>query len=177
MPAIIPDPATHETVAYYEISARTEPEIVNELNAKGPGGTGGKTYWGMTQWSTSWDFRTRQVGKGHCVVDGAELSLRILIVLPRWTPPGDVSPTVVEKWKRLSSALERHEREHATHGRDAVTAVASLMRGDRQAGSCTALRRTLEKEGRALVQHGGELDKELDRRTQHGATEGVSIQW
>jgi predicted secreted Zn-dependent protease len=177
MPAVIPDPVIHETVAYYDIAARTEPEIVKELNAKGPTGADGKINWGMTQWSAGWDLRTRQVGNGHCIVDRADLSLNILIVLPRWTPAADVPPTVVEKWKRMSSALERHEQEHATHGREAIAAVASLMRSDRHADSCKALRRAVEKEGRALMQRGGALDKELDRTTNHGATEGVGIQW
>jgi len=177
MPAVIHDPQIHETIAYYEIAARTEPEIVEELNTKGPGGADGKINWGVTQWSTSWDFRTRQVGNGRCVVDGAKLNLSILIVLPRWTPAADVSPAVVEKWKRMSSALERHEQEHATHGREAIAAVASLMRSDRHAESCKTLRRIVESEGRALTQRGANRDKELDRETNHGATEGVAIEW
>lgn len=73
--------------------------------------------------------------------------------------------------------METHEQGHLKNGKDAAEAVVAFMRNHRRAQTCSALRHTLETEGKKLVERGGRMDAKFDRKTSHGVTEGVAIQW
>ncbi|MFA6231877.1 MAG: DUF922 domain-containing protein [Rhodanobacter sp.] len=169
-------PVVREDVRYYVIEGRSEPELVAQMNAMGYLTEQGR-YWGHTSSRLGWSFDTKAVA-GRCNLVGPNVSLTITTVLPQWTPPPGTPETVVGKWHALTKALHHHEGEHAQIARAQAQALMALMlRHHSDHKSCAALDASVQAEGRAIMHKSEAADVELDRRTVHGATEGVSIQW
>jgi len=173
-PAVLA-PVIREDVRYYVIEGRSEPELVAQMNAKGYLAEQGR-YWGHTSSRLGWSFDTKAVA-GRCHLVDPNVSLTITTVLPQWTPPSGTTETVVGKWHALIKALRHHEGEHAQIARAQAQALMALMLRHHSDKSCAALDASVQAEGRAIMHKSDAADVELDRRTQHGATEGVSMQW
>lgn len=177
MPISASPPTIHESTHYYDVEGRTEAQIVHALNANGPQDPAGARYWGRTEWTASWNFKTRPAGAGHCAVYDSDVRLEVITTLPRWTGAEDAPASVASKWRSMSHALVAHEGKHAAHGRAAIAKAADVLAARAYEGSCDTVRKRIEDAARALVRNGFALDAALDARTRHGASEGVFIRW
>lgn len=172
----IPNPVVVETTQYYEIKGHHEADLVKEMNSKGYR-SGGTTYWGYTSPQVRWTFDVKKDPGQACRVVNAEVSIRITTTLPRWEVPAGTADAVVEKWRKLSAALQRHEDEHGQIAREEGDALAALMRKHASDDSCARLNAYLHDEGQKIFQRSSARNAELDRRTHHGVDEGVAISW
>lgn len=107
---------------------------------------GPKGFWGLTRWDIRW-------------TPTCKVTARIVYTLPRHENPGAMSPTLRRAFERMVANLAAHERLHGEHGKRAAIEI------DR-AGCRGAL---------AIIRKYNEADRILDRRTQHGATQGVQL--
>jgi predicted secreted Zn-dependent protease len=174
-PPTIPAPVIREDVRYYVIEGRSEPELVAQMNAKGYLTEHGR-YWGYTSPQQKWSFDTKPVD-GRCYLVDPKVVLIITITLPTWTPPPGTSAAMITKWRAFDRAGRHHEGEHAQISRDAARELIALMRKHRSDVSCSGLDASLQAEGRAIMRKADAANAELDKRTGHGATEGVAISW
>lgn len=173
-PVVVPEAVIKERVLYYEVAGSHEPDLVREMNEKGPIGTDGSS-WGATLPEMVWGYDVKSVGT-TCVLVHPYVKVAIITILPKWTPPPGTTKTVISKWGSMISALTRHEAEHAQIDRDTANALASLMRRHPSDRTCQRLDDYLQSHGSAIDKH-DELNAELDSRTGHGSKEGVAIQW
>jgi predicted secreted Zn-dependent protease len=174
-PVTIPEPVIRERTAYYEVVGSREPDLVRELNEKGPT-KAADTYWAFTDAGTSWSYDTRMHG-AVCVIVKPSVVVAINTTLPHWTPPPGVDGRVVGKWNAMEKALRHHEDEHAQFARDTGKAVTALMREHPTDATCERLDAYLQARGRTLTDNASKQNLELDARTGHGSKEGVAISW
>lgn len=81
-------------IIYYDIRGSTEEDLQQQMNWLGPVGLDGKTHMGYCEWE-------------------GEVSLKITVTLPRWTPPENADPNLIAKWDNLVKNLAKHENGHA----------------------------------------------------------------
>ena len=103
--------------------------------------------------------------------------LTITTTLPAWTPPAGTSAAMTAKWHAFDRAIRHHEGEHARIARDEARELVALMRRHRRDVTCGGLDASLQARGRVIMRRAEAANAELDRRTRHGATEGVAMGW
>jgi predicted secreted Zn-dependent protease len=172
---VVPDTMVVERNNHYDIKATTEPEIVHEMQAKGPAGFD-STYWAYTNAGVSFSYDTHQVG-AYCVLVKPNVHVSINITLPAWTLPPGTRPAVVAKWNALYKAIVHHEGEHAQIARDSGDAITALLRSHPRDSSCKKLDAYLQEKAAPITAAREKANSDLDARTQHGAKEGVAISW
>ena len=101
-------------------------------------------FWAYTSWYVRWS--------GNCVV-----TLQIDYTMPRHTRPESLHPSLRQRWVQMVKALHLHERKHGAHG---IAAARELVQKN-----C--------RNGNAIVQKWADQDRILDKRTDHGASDGV----
>jgi predicted secreted Zn-dependent protease len=149
---------------YYDVSGKTVAQIRSSgmrLSPRDP--VSGKPFAGLTQWHLEWDAPDGP--DGRCRLDRAEVTLDVIITLPRLTATGGVPPTVLRRWSRFITALKAHE---ATHARIAHEGREAMLRAIQRADCATA--------PAAAAAAAAALDRwsaAYDEATEHGLTEGV----
>ena len=133
-----------------QITETTKTYNVSETTARGlrseMRNKGPKGFWGYTRWDIRW---TR----------GCRVSARIVYTLPQHSNPDALPDRTRRAFDRMVANLEAHER---LHGRNGINAAHEISRAN-----C--------KGGAAIIRKYNRADKELDRRTNHGARDGVTL--
>ncbi|MEO1719951.1 MAG: DUF922 domain-containing protein [Pseudomonadota bacterium] len=132
-----------------KISTRTYPirgssvgELKRQMASRGPNG-----YWGFARWVVRWSATCR-------------VTLTVRYILPRWVNQSGASPALRRRWRRMLTALRRHEHQHGRHG---IAAAKELSR--------TRCRNNPH----GIVARWSAADRAFDRRTIHGRTQGVRL--
>lgn len=108
------------------------------------GQRGPNGFWAYTSWYVRWT--------GDCKV-----SLEISYTMPKHINEAALPADLRARWTAMVAALAAHERKHGQHGVNAANEVF--------ANGC--------RNGVAITNKWAEQDRALDRRTNHGASEGV----
>ncbi len=95
--------------------------------------------------------------------------------MPRWIDEAKAPADLRSRWTRYAAALKTHEEGHIQHGRE----LAQLLR-ERLLGfgnmACTQAHDIAQNEYNRLYSNVKDRDKEYDRRTQHGSSQGAVFQ-
>ena len=168
-------PTVSEINSYYDIAGGSLPELVAQMRLLGPTIEGSaRRYWARTTWHVRWRFTYRERGFS-CVIETVSVSLKINYTYPRWKDESGADETSRKAWARMMSALERHERQHAQHGRDAALEIERGIGALKAQRSCALLEREANALGHRIVEQYVARDAEFDRRTDHGRNEGVHL--
>ncbi|MBI3413832.1 MAG: DUF922 domain-containing protein [Verrucomicrobia bacterium] len=161
------------TTNYYSVSGDTLLAIQDSLHAGRP--------WkdksaldGSTEWQVDWRFKLRRSEDG-CQIQQFTTTTTIVITLPRWTTWTNAAPGVRQAWTRYIAALGQHEAGHAKIG---LAAAAELRKQVKELGEdqpCETLKETVDALGQRVVTEFKGKDKEYDRVSQHGATQGARL--
>ena len=154
-------------VRYYELYARDYAGMRREIDAKGP-----KGFHGMANWNVRYTYRWRRNGDGSCEIEGVAPFFDGEILMPRWVPGASVTAAQRSAWERFVATLKVHEDGHIEHGQQLANALSQLggMRVD-----CNSVEASLKKRADALITRYIALDEEYDKKTNHGATQGVFL--
>jgi len=166
---------TIETIEYryYEISPRTPYEIKSELMRHSPIRARNGSYNGRTDWFIDWKFRSAFASKG-CQLTDSQTTVRVVYILP--TLSDSVSdPQTIAIFNKFSDALTLHEKNHGEHGLKAAREIDRLFSEIPPQENCRMLAKIVDGIGHATVQKYTQMDREYDRRTNNGATEGAVI--
>ena len=134
----------------------------------------GKQYDGLTEWSLTWDYQLKRRGKVW-IVSGRSVLLDIKVLTPRWSNFQNTPGALRTQWRIYRANLLRHEEGHV---KIAVRAAEAI---DKYLGVCGAslsldkLKSDIEKNTTALLLQYRKIDRGYDRRTRHGATQGVTL--
>src|SRR5262249_29721162 len=105
--------------------------------------------------------------------NGVSVYIRSEITLPRWTPPPDAPPALVEQWKQFLAALETHEIGHkdisARAARDVLTAIRRLDT------MCPSFGAEAKRATDGIVARLRVEQATYDAETRHGATQGATF--
>jgi predicted secreted Zn-dependent protease len=129
----------------------------------------------QTQWRVEWNFSLIPSGNS-CRLGSMTTGATILTILPRWTPPTNVTDEVRNVWKQYSAALAEHE---SGHGQFAISAAAEMQkRVPEEANAdvdCATLRAKINSLCQKILDEHRGREKEYDKRTRHGAAQGAVL--
>ncbi len=103
-----------------------------------------KGFWGYTEWYVKW-------------TGGCRVSVAVTITMPKLKNPSKAPKDVRQSFDKMYKALLKHERNHGRNGIRAAT--------DIEKAKCKKTDPIFAKYNKA--------DKDYDRKTKHGLTEGV----
>jgi predicted secreted Zn-dependent protease len=166
--------AVEETFRYVHYGVTPQPgvNLLTLLNEATPIRQGGHRYHGYTEWHVRWHFQWLESPSGTCRITSVVTHLDTKITLP---DPNDRSLTDQPGFAGYFAALERHEHGHYENGRAAARAIDQGIAALPAEDSCDALGRTANDFGASILREANEKDKEYDRTTRHGATQGATL--
>jgi predicted secreted Zn-dependent protease len=164
----------------YDVKGDSYASLLISLNANGPR-VNNRSFHGLTNWNVSYTYQTKLVGDEPKLAGNlcrfSELNLMIDgdILMPRWIDEPMATADLRARWIRYITALKIHEEGHIQHGHE----LAKLLR-ERLLGfgnmACTQAGDIAQNEFTRLNANVRDRDREYDRRTQHGATQGALFQ-
>ena len=165
-------PSVQTAVEYYQVEGTSSREISNSLNRNTPIRRNGKIFRGNTRYDVRWNFRWRQRANS-CRMDSVETNLDIKYTLPKLKNAGSLSLHLQQKWSSYMTALIAHEYEHGEIALDMAYVIEEEILHIEPAKTCQELEANANRLGHQIVQEFKEIQADFDRRTNHGATEGV----
>ncbi len=160
-----------DKVAWYEVSGATVSELRASLDANTPV----KGFDAETKWWVDWRYRWKPDGQ-NCALTNVEVMLRVETTFPRLGSEQRPPVEVLGKWRDYSDRLMAHERNHARHGAQAAADIYATLAAFTVAGACSGIEDNANAAAMKLIRKANQADEDYDRRTDHGATEGVVLQ-
>jgi predicted secreted Zn-dependent protease len=151
-------------ISYYEVRGDSLPEIrraLDEVRPRDP--NDGLRVDALASWYIDW--RWPEGADGRCDLSRAEIRFRAWVRLPRLVERATTPETVRLRWRGYAAVLARHEANHIRRAWERSGRVLAALR----ASTCA----NAARDGRSAIAGIGRFDREYDRSTRHGYTEGV----
>lgn len=166
-------PNVDSRVVPYEVIGATISEIQRSMASASPNREGGTYFAGATVWDLDATYDLVPAKPG-CIFGQAEVDLTIRVHLPVLVSPATPEAVRIE-WARFKRALIAHEALHQQNAYRAATELISKLSNVRTELDCETARAVADRATKALVDKISAYDEVLDRRTRHGATQGVYL--
>ena len=165
-----------EKLVRYPIKGDTTSELISQMAELGPYDKDeGRRFQGFTQWSVRWNYQLASQPGGNCSLDDLGINLEVQMTLPEWEPNRHADRLLVQGWPHYLAKLTEHEMGHRDNGvraafavRDAISAIAPMA-------DCGQLTSAVNAAGNAAIARLRDADTEYDRKTEHGARQGVRL--
>jgi predicted secreted Zn-dependent protease len=158
------------TTNYYVVTGASVREIRRSMTEARPW-RNRETVDAATTWRVEWKFAMNSSGV-VCHMTDVSTVTTIATTLPRYVPPTNAAPELVERWVKYFGALARHETVHAEMAKATGVEIQNTLRAE-SAADCALLRRQADAVGNSILSRRRREERELDLRTQHGGTEGA----
>ncbi len=171
--SLIADPAINTTYKYYLINTKTSAQLMSDLNHASPIKENGEIFHGHTDSNIRWKF-SWQSKHGKCRISKVNTYVDITYTLPKRihkTTDRDLQKI----WDEWFPALLAHEKNHATHAINTATKIEQTIKNLTPYSNCKDLELAANKKGNILIKALNKLDKEYDKKTDHGQTEGAKL--
>ena len=152
-------------ITYYDISGSTETELRDRLDALAPVGPDGYHGDALTTWYIRWKWDG--YGTEDCDLRSATATYDIKVTMPRWDPPNDTPPELIEKWNKYILALAGHEKGHVDN---VIANLPYVINAIRRATCSTA-----EAKAQEVLLGIRQNDINFDSTTNHGETQGAKF--
>ena len=165
-------PVVDVKVDYYWVSGRTASEIRNDLNRKTPIRQDGKKYDAHTDWFVKWNFWWNE-SSGLCTIKKVETRVDVQYVLPKLNRSGSIPSSLKQKWETYKKAFLHHENGHKDMGVRAAREIEKEIRNMAPRRTCKQLEIDANRLGDKIVKKYKDVEREYDRKTNHGMNEGA----
>ena len=156
----------------YTIAIAPGQSLREALNAATPVRHDGKRFHAFTAWNVTWNFWWRSNADGTCRITRVQTRLVSTMQLPRLEGG---SPSQRAAFDRYEQALRQHEQGHVQQGRAAARAIDQAIADLPAASNCPSLEREANALGLRLLAVQVDSEKEYDRSTGYGATQGAKL--
>ena len=157
----------------YPVRAQPGETLRKALNAATPITVDGQRFHGYTRWNVRWTFRWWREASGRCTITEVTTRLRTQVQLPELRSGTPAQQAVFDRYLR---ALSHHEEGHVQFGHDAAQAIDEGIAALPAAPDCAALERRANTLGHRLLREHAEREKQYDRDTRHGASQGARLE-
>jgi predicted secreted Zn-dependent protease len=161
-----------ERNTYYTITGSSARELRDAMNAKRPVGKDGRPHDAITSWFVRWRYTTTGASPG-CAVKTFNVALDITMTLPQWTNESDAAPQLLQQWRTYFAALMKHEEGHKAIGNNAAADIRDGGSRLPSAHGCSDLAKTIETMAGEILERYRQREREYDRDTDHGRTQGA----
>lgn len=162
---------------FYTIEGETAPQLVAQIQNRGPLWSNGYRYEAMHTWKLNRSYSVAQQGD-RCRLTTIDIALESEITLPHWEPPADASGQLVANWDHYTKALKQHENGHREISIAAGEQVLQQLLSLPSYATCTELRTAAKAIVDDILAQTSSEQRNYDSNTQHGLTQGASYsQW
>lgn len=133
-----------------------------------------KRFTGQTDWHIEWRacFEARGFG---CRIGGVVSTVNVTYTLPRWADRETAPPHLRDKWDRYIASLAAHEKGHGAISYQVAGLIDQALVGLVDTHSCDALSSVAGQVVEQVMQRGEALQRDYDRATGHGSTQGAQF--
>lgn len=170
----VSSPSIEFNIQYYEVAGRSMAEIQHSIAMNAPSKSGGSYYAGVTIWNLNSTYDLIQIPQG-CRIDNGQVFLNVVVHLPKISNFNLLSAPVLREWVRFSSALKTHEMLHAQNSYRAASTLLKKISGTKTSVPCVRAKSIVEEATSTLINRISDFDRQLDRETNHGATQGAYL--
>jgi predicted secreted Zn-dependent protease len=163
-----------ESTEYYEVTGASAQELLAAIARGAPRDEKGRRGVGMTYWEARWQYQLKQTPSG-CVRTSFDMNVKLVIMLPRWKNRYDAT-ALADRWNIYVAALEGHERGHLEIALRGAQEMHERLSQIDSAKTCDQLEQLIDTTGESLLDDLDRVQSDYDRRTRHGATQGVNFQ-
>jgi predicted secreted Zn-dependent protease len=173
-PAIaVPDRVTvTEGSIVYRVQGSSAGALRAALNVAGPVDTDGGRHDGHCNWYVRWSYPFQNDASG-CRTGPVMISIEVTYTLPQWVEPAQADATLSADWKRYMRALTSHEQGHRDIALRAGIEIQQRLETLAAQRTCPALDQLAGVTANAALDSARRSEKEYDRQTGHGATQGA----
>jgi len=157
---------------YYDVKATAGKSLSEAVSAASSIAVAGKKFHGLTEWRVNWSWYHRYEADGRCFITSVKVALTGEMLLPRLS---DATPTQSAEFERYLGALQEHENGHRRIGQEAARDIERILLALPQFPNCKQLETEAHARARARLDLHMERDKEYDRNTGHGRTQGAVL--
>ncbi|WP_431705142.1 DUF922 domain-containing Zn-dependent protease [Geminocystis sp. CENA526] len=165
-------PAINISTNYYNVRGKTVPEIAQSLYNDSPIIYQGKKYHAYTSWNVKWNFNWYQYPR-YCQITSVKTTVDVKYTLPKLITYASLSSAVKQKWDRYYKALIYHEEGHKNFGVNSALNIEKSILNMGKRNSCPQLEKDANIIANNVIKRSIEQEKEYDRITNHGATQGA----
>ncbi|WP_455233508.1 DUF922 domain-containing protein [Geopseudomonas aromaticivorans] len=159
---------------HYPVHGQAIHEIQASMRSNTPIRKDGNPYGAVAAGNYSAVYDLRPLPGGGCAVANVQVRIDLVVTLPQLMP-GARSAAVEAEWQRYYAALRAHEYEHVKNGEVSARAVQRWLSEVKTSMSCTEAKPRVGAAVQAVFTKLDERDKEMDRVTRHGATQGADL--
>lgn len=132
-----------ETNSTYDLRGLTTKQIHDDIMKSAPQ-ENGETIDGEMNDDVSLSLNSAMQGD-TCRIASDQVTLKLIIALPRWVDEGRASDDVRKAWNAYFSVLKAHEEGHKAIALKAANAIDGLIHADPSAQSCADLETKIKK--------------------------------
>jgi predicted secreted Zn-dependent protease len=154
----------------YDLQVASGESISRALSQASPIRQNGQIYHAYTGWKVQWNFWWREQRDGRCRIERTRTRLHTIITLPR-LGGGDAQQR--QRFERYLDALREHEQGHHRIGQAAAAEIDAALLATPEYPSCTELQQQANQRANAILQRHAEQERQYDRQTGHGRTQGA----
>lgn len=163
-----------ESMEFYKVTLHAEQSLREAMRQSSPITKEGKLRFGQTIWSVSPGYLVRNLS-GSCYISKADVQLDIKFILPELAVNANTTESLENKFSFFYDALLVHEQGHKALGVKAANEIQQLLSEIQIFDSCQALRRTMNEKIQEIINHYMQLNREYDRETDFGRTQGAVV--
>ncbi|XHX76320.1 MAG: DUF922 domain-containing Zn-dependent protease [Stenomitos frigidus ULC029] len=166
-------PVIAVNTVYYPIHGATAGQLRQQMNQLGPlSQTSGQRFDGRTDWYVRWNYQYFSQGTS-CQLTAIRVRADVSLTLPQWKQPANAANGLVNRWHQYIKALRLHEDGHKDHGIATSREILQLLKRFPANNSCSALGAAANQAAQGIISQYSQRDRDYDRETRHGVTQGA----
>lgn len=153
---------------YYDVEHEEGDSLSQSITAASPieGGFHGYTKWNV-KWRYNWQYDDEE-----CWITNVTVDYSATITLPELYTD---DPKAQRRFDKYMVSLREHEEGHVDNGRAAAEEIEEAILNMDARPTCEMLKQDANALGHSIVKRGNRADKEYDRVTGHGRTQGARV--
>lgn len=158
---------------HFPVFGNDSASIRNSIEKNGPVGKNGTRYHAHTVKDIKWDYRWIE-SNSMCRLTQLNVAINIEYLLPRLQNPASLDESLSNRWDSYYEKLFAHEEQHKDFAVMAARELEQSLESIPQM-SCFQLENQLNDEADKILDKYDKLEREYDRKTNHGVNQGVIL--
>lgn len=150
---------------YYNVRGRSIDALDRSIYRNAPLLNGTDRALGQARLRFNSDIKARETERG-CAVDDPQVSLEVVMVLPRWTDEKRGSSDLRRLWSGFSGFVRRHEERHVEIAMKHAKQLQRVFTNVPTAPNCKLLRARLQSGAKRILTQHGRAQAKFDEREQ-----------
>ena len=133
-----------------------------------------RRFTGQTDWHIEWRACFEQEAR-RCRIGGVTSTVYVTYTLPKWADRAAAPGRLKDKWDRYITGLTVHEQGHGAIAHEVAREIESELVGQDSQEGCESLNADSMRVVDDVMSRGEKRQREYDRSTVHGGTQGAQF--